>query len=70
MGIHFFRCVHGNEHIRTHDEVHDTFAAIVRNVIFHVGENNSCASVKHIQLLLSTSQHWVHQRWYSHLIQC
>jgi hypothetical protein len=38
MGIHLLRCVHGNEHMGTHDVVHDTFVAIMRDVGFHVGE--------------------------------
>jgi hypothetical protein len=38
MGIHFLRCVHGNEHTKTHDVVRDTFVAIVQDVGFHVGE--------------------------------
>jgi hypothetical protein len=38
MGIHLLRCVHGNEHIRTHDVVHNTFATIVWDVGFHMGQ--------------------------------
>jgi hypothetical protein len=37
MGIHFLRCVHGNERTRTHDVICDTFVAIVQNVGYHVG---------------------------------
>ncbi len=37
MGIYFLRWTHGNEHIRAHNVVRDTFDAIVRNVSFHVG---------------------------------
>jgi hypothetical protein len=37
MGIHFLCCVHGNEHIGTHDVVPNTFDAIVQNVGFHMG---------------------------------
>jgi hypothetical protein len=37
MGIHLLCCTHGNERIGTHNVVHDTFAAIARNVGFHVG---------------------------------
>jgi hypothetical protein len=37
MGIHLLHYVHGNEHIRTHDAIHNTFAAIVHDVGFHVG---------------------------------
>jgi hypothetical protein len=28
MGIHFLCYVHGNEHIGTHDAIHDTFVTI------------------------------------------
>ncbi len=38
MGIHFLHCVHGNERIGTHDAIRDTFVAIVRDVGFHVGQ--------------------------------
>jgi hypothetical protein len=31
MGIHLLHCVHGNECIRTHDVVCDTFIAIVQD---------------------------------------
>jgi hypothetical protein len=37
MGIHLLRCVHNNERTRTHDAIHDTFAAIAQNVGFHMG---------------------------------
>jgi hypothetical protein len=37
MGIHFLCCVHGNECIRTHDVIRDTFVAIARDFGFHVG---------------------------------
>jgi hypothetical protein len=37
MGIHFLRCAHGNEHIGTHDVIHNTFVTIVWNACFHVG---------------------------------
>jgi hypothetical protein len=40
MGIHLLHCVHGNEHIRTHDVIHDTFVAIVQTAGFHVGQKN------------------------------
>ncbi len=36
MGIHLFCCAHGNEHIETHDAIHDTFVAIVWDANFHV----------------------------------
>jgi len=54
MGIHLLRCVHGNEHMGTHDVVHDTFVAIMRDVGFHVGE-------KQLHAFLSSmfnSFHW------------
>jgi hypothetical protein len=38
MGIHLLCCVHGNEHIGTHDAIQNTFAAIARNASFHVGQ--------------------------------
>jgi hypothetical protein len=37
MGVHFLRCVHGNERIRTHDVIRDMFIAIAQDVGFHVG---------------------------------
>jgi hypothetical protein len=37
MGIHLLHCVHGNEHMETHDGIHNTFGAIVWYVGFHVG---------------------------------
>jgi hypothetical protein len=37
MSIHFLRCVHGNECIRTHDVICDTFVTIAWNATFHVG---------------------------------
>jgi hypothetical protein len=36
MGIHLLRCGHGNERARTHDAICDTFAAITRDVSFHM----------------------------------
>jgi hypothetical protein len=50
MDIHFLHCTHGNEHIGTHDAIHHTFAAIVRNVNFHMGWQL-------LHLLLSTTFH-------------
>jgi hypothetical protein len=38
MGIHILRCVHGNECTETHDAIYNTFAAIARDVGFHVGQ--------------------------------
>jgi hypothetical protein len=37
MGIHLLHCVHGNKHTRTHDAIHNIFAAIAWNVGFHMG---------------------------------
>jgi hypothetical protein len=38
MGIHLLHCAHGNEHIGTHDVIHNIFATIAWNVGFHVGQ--------------------------------
>jgi hypothetical protein len=38
MSIHFLCCTHDNECIGTHDEVPNTFVAIMRDVGFHVGK--------------------------------
>jgi hypothetical protein len=35
--IHFLRCVHDNERIKTHEAICDTFGAIARDASFHVG---------------------------------
>jgi hypothetical protein len=37
MGTNFLCCDHGNECMRTHNAVCDTFVAIVRNANFHMG---------------------------------
>jgi hypothetical protein len=37
MGIHLLHCTHGNEHMRTHDGIHDTFVIIAWDVGFQVG---------------------------------
>jgi hypothetical protein len=55
MGIHLLHYVHGNEHIGTHDVIHNTFAAITWNVGFHVGW-------KQLHALLSTTFNSFHQR--------
>jgi hypothetical protein len=65
LGIHLLRCVHGNEHIGTHDAIRNTFVAIVLDVGFHMGWEQ--LSFKHIQLLPLTSWHCAHQRWHLHL---
>jgi len=54
LGIHFLRCVHGNEHIGTHDAIRDTFIAIALDVGFHMGWEQ-------LHVLLSNtfnSSHW------------
>ncbi len=38
MGIHFLHCAHGNERIKTHDAIRDTFVAIAWIVNFHMGQ--------------------------------
>ncbi len=35
---YLLHCPHGNEHTRTHDVIHDTFANIARDVGFHMGQ--------------------------------
>jgi uncharacterized protein (DUF2237 family) len=69
MGIHLLCCALGNEHIGTHNVIHDTFVAIAWDVGFHVGQ-------KQLHVLLSTtfnsssqSPHYVDQKWHSHLGQ-
>jgi hypothetical protein len=36
MGIHFFCCAHGNECMKTHNAVCDTFVVIAWDVGFHM----------------------------------
>ncbi len=38
MGIHLLCCVHANELTWTHDAIHYTFVAIMKDVGFHVGQ--------------------------------
>jgi len=38
MEIHLLRYVHGNECIRFHDGIHNTFAAIAWDINFHEGQ--------------------------------
>jgi hypothetical protein len=38
MGIHLLHCGHGNERTRTHDVICSTFATIVQDVSFHMGQ--------------------------------
>jgi hypothetical protein len=54
MGIHLLRCVDGNECIGTHDVIHNTFAAIVWNASFHMGQ-------KQLHALRSTTFNSFHQ---------
>ncbi len=63
MGIHLLHYAHGNEHTRTHDEVHNTFVAIAQNVGFHMGWEQrhvlwatTCASFNHVQFF---SRWWI-----------
>jgi hypothetical protein len=51
----FLRCTHGNEHMGTHDAIHDTFAAITWNVDFHVKQEQ-------LHMFPSTTFHSSH-RW-------
>jgi hypothetical protein len=37
IGIHLLHYVHGNECVKTHDVIHDTFATIAQDVGFHMG---------------------------------
>jgi len=72
LGIHLLCCVHGNEHIGTHNVIRDTFAAIARDasLISHETKTITCASFNHIQLLSSMSRHYAYQRCQSHFNQC
>jgi hypothetical protein len=36
MDIHLLYCAHGNECMRTHDAIHNTFVAIVQDVNLYV----------------------------------
>jgi hypothetical protein len=38
MGIHLIHYADDNKHTKTHDVVRDTFATIVHDVNFHVGQ--------------------------------
>jgi hypothetical protein len=44
----FLHYVHGNEHIRTHDAIHNTFATIAQDASFHMGR-------KQLHAFLSTT---------------
>ncbi len=72
MDIHLLCCAHGIEWTGAHDVIHDTFAAIVRDASFHVGQEQLHVffSTWHdIQFLLLTNWHCVHQRAHLHLNQ-
>jgi hypothetical protein len=45
---YLLHCPHGNERTKAHDEIHDTFANIARNVGFHMGR-------KQLHALISTT---------------
>jgi hypothetical protein len=36
--IHLLRCIHGNEHMGTHDVIHNIFATIMQDVGFRMGQ--------------------------------
>jgi len=38
MGIHLLYCAHGNERTGIHDAICNTFAIIVQDVDFHMGQ--------------------------------
>ncbi len=71
MGIHLLHCVHNNECIKNpwcslrHLCCHCVKCWLPCAVI-----TTTCASFKHIQLLLLTNQHCAHQRWHSHFSWC
>ncbi len=72
MDIHLLCCAHGIELTGAHDVIHDTFAAIVQDANFHVGQEqlHLFFSIWHdIQFLLLTNWHCVHQRGHLHLNQ-
>jgi hypothetical protein len=54
MGVHLLCCAHGNEHIRTHDVIRDTFVAIAWNVSFHMEQKQLYA----LHLTTIDSFHW------------
>jgi hypothetical protein len=54
MGIHFLRCTHGNECTGTNDAIHDTFAAIMWDVGFHMGWKQLHA----LPSITFNSSHW------------
>jgi hypothetical protein len=66
MGIHLLCCVHGNEHIETHDAIHDIFIIIVENDSLHGMRIITSTSFNHIQLLSLMNQHCAYQKWHLH----
>jgi hypothetical protein len=56
MGIHLLHCVHGNEHIGTHDAIHNIFATIAWNVGFHVGQQQLHAF---LSTTFNSSRRWI-----------
>jgi hypothetical protein len=55
MGIHLLWCVHGNEHIGTHDAIRNIFVTIAWDAGFHVGQEQ-------LHVLPSTTFNFFH-RW-------
>ncbi len=53
--VHLLCFTHGNEHMGTHDAIHNTFVAITWNVDFHVGQEQ-------LHMFPSTTFHSSH-RW-------
>jgi len=56
MGIHLLHCVHGNEHIGTHDAIYNIFATIAWNVGFHVGQQQLHAF---LSTTFNSSRRWI-----------
>jgi hypothetical protein len=70
MGIHLLHYAHNNKRIRTYDVVSQhLYCHCAGCSLPHGVKTTTCASFKHVQLLSSTSQHCVHQRWHLHLNQ-
>jgi hypothetical protein len=55
LWVSTFYVVHGNEHIGTHDAIRNTFATIVRNVSFHMGQEQ-------LHVFFSTTFNFSYQR--------
>jgi hypothetical protein len=54
MDIHLLGCAYGNECTKTHDVVYNTFVG------FHMEWEQLHAFFNRVQLLSSTSQHYIH----------